>query len=395
MEWLIFISIGLGIATLGFYSVWQDEKKDKESAKEKLSRLEDEVNQIIKYRSTLDKQLQDIDSENKRLKGYEDDLNALITQRSKGFPLLGEVYAEYLDVQAKLMQGWLRNKKNPAPKAADVVKDVTKEKRELIKQLKVLEYRLKNYELIAPFLSEDVENITTEDDAWLLDDYTEEEMQDEVIKFLTKEEYRQLSVSDRNQLALDRYWGRGRKSLWTIGKMYEHYVGYIYENDGWEVEYFGIAQRYEDFGRDLIAKKGNVCHIVQCKNWSKYKKIYENHIFQLFGTTFEYQKMNPKLKVVPVFYTSTKFSDAATEFAKRLGIEVHTDFKLEKYPCIKCNIGGRDKVKIYHLPFDQQYDNTIIETKKGEFYCETVAEAEKMGFRRAFRWSGNNAGISN
>ena len=385
---LLLFAIAAGIAALFLYVALQDEKKDKESAEDRLSRLEDEVNQIIKYRSTLDKQLQDIDSENKRLKGYEDDLNALIAQRSKGFPLLGEVYAEYLDVQAKLMQGLLRNKKNPAPKAADVVKNVTKEKRELIKQLKVLEYRLKNYELIAPFLTEYEEEITTDDDSWLLRDYTEDEMEDEVIKFVTKEEYRHLSVSDRNQLALDRYWSRGRKSLWTIGKMYEHYVGYIYEKDNWDVEYFGIAQRYEDFGRDLIAKKGKICHIVQCKNWSKYKTIYENHIFQLFGTTFEYQKKNPSLTVLPVFYTSTKFSDAATEFAKRLGIEVHTDFKLEKYPCIKCNIGGRDKAKIYHLPFDQQYDNTIIETKKGEFYCETVADAEKMGFRRAFRWSG-------
>ena len=54
------------------------------------------------------------------------------------------------------------------------------------------------------------------------------------------------------------------------------------------------------------------------------------------------------------------------------------------YPCIKCNISA-DGTKIYHLPFDQQYDNVKIETHKGEFYCATVKEAEDAGFRRAFR----------
>ncbi|MBQ1434854.1 MAG: hypothetical protein IIZ19_03045, partial [Clostridia bacterium] len=66
--------------------------------------------------------------------------------------------------------------------------------------------------------------------------------------------------------------------------------------------------------------------------------------------------------------------------------------ELGEYPCIKCNI-GRDEygyeTKIYHLPFDQQYDATKI-TKRGEFYAMTVAEAESKGFRRAFKWFGSN-----
>ena len=51
----------------------------------------------------------------------------------------------------------------------------------------------------------------------------------------------------------------------------------------------------------------------------------------------------------------------------------------------ECNIGIEGK--IYHLPFDQQYDSTIIEGKD-EFMALTVAEAEKAGFRRAYRWHG-------
>jgi hypothetical protein len=42
----------------------------------------------------------------------------------------------------------------------------------------------------------------------------------------------------------------------------------------------------------------------------------------------------------------------------------------------------------YHLPFDQQYDRTIVHADRGEFYAQTIAEAEKKGFRRAWRWRG-------
>lgn len=62
---------------------------------------------------------------------------------------------------------------------------------------------------------------------------------------------------------------------------------------------------------------------------------------------------------------------------------------LEKYPVIKCNISSNGE-KIYHLPFDQQYDRTLIKNN-GEFYALTVKEAENKGFRRAFRWTMNNS----
>jgi hypothetical protein len=55
---------------------------------------------------------------------------------------------------------------------------------------------------------------------------------------------------------------------------------------------------------------------------------------------------------------------------------------------IKCNINQGTKEKIYHLPFDQQYDRTKILPELGEFYADTTAEAEEKGFRRAFRFSG-------
>ena len=76
--------------------------------------------------------------------------------------------------------------------------------------------------------------------------------------------------------------------------------------------------------------------------------------------------------------------------ASYLGIKYTEKYEIGDYPCIKCNIGHGEcgeVTKIYHLPFDQQYDSTKIKNK-GEFYAVTVAEAEAAGFRRAYKWFG-------
>jgi len=389
MGWLIF-----GICVVAYwviYSIYQV-FKDKDMSQAELNRLSAQVKEITSAREDWGEWQKQIENNYEILQTEKKNLNELVKQRSKGFPLLGEVYKEYFDVKSRILEAYLRNKDHPADKAADLVKTSNKEKQDLIREVKALTYKIKNYELIAPFLTEAEDDITQEADAWILSDYSEEELEDEVTRFVTKEEYRKLGVSDRNQLALDRYWERRKKSSWIIGKMYERYVGYLYEKQGWQVEYFGITERYADLGRDLIARKGDIVHIVQCKNWSKYKRIYENHIFQLFGTTYEYQNQHPTLKVHPVFFTSTSLSDTADEFCKRLGIGIQQNKKLEPYPCIKCNINPSTKEKIYHLPFDQQYDKAKI-SMKGETYVQTVAEAEELGFRRAYRWKGEKTKV--
>jgi hypothetical protein len=144
-----------------------------------------------------------------------------------------------------------------------------------------------------------------------------------------------------------------------------------------------------DLGRDLICEKDDEALLVQCKNWSHFRTIYEKHIFQFFGTVFQYRESNPNRKVRALFYTATEVSDLARRFSAQLGIELHEKVKLERcYPCIKCNVSWKDGERIYHLPFDQQYDRTKIDSKRGEFYCTTVREAEERGFRRAFRYRG-------
>lgn len=58
-------------------------------------------------------------------------------------------------------------------------------------------------------------------------------------------------------------------------------------------------------------------------------------------------------------------------------------------------MSGRTREKIYHLPFDQQYDKVVIEPERGEFYADSVATAEARGFRRAFRYRGGVSGGRN
>ena len=207
--------------------------------------------------------------------------------------------------------------------------------------------------------------------------------------------YEKLSTAERNQRALDRYLS-GKLNQTTIGRMYERYIGYLYEEKGWTVEYHGILKGYEDLGRDLICTKGDAIRIVQAKCWSQSKTIHEKHIFQLFGTSQLFLIAQQFAELFPThvgaqLVTSTCLSDVAKQAAERLKVNVKEGLVLDKqYPMIKCNINQKTKEKIYHMPFDQQYDRTKITFANGDFYTTTVAEAEKNGFRRAFRYNGGN-----
>lgn len=183
----------------------------------------------------------------------------------------------------------------------------------------------------------------------------------------------------------------------------------MYERDGWRVTYHGILKGLEDFGRDLVCVKGDDIHIVQCKCWSQDKLVREKHVFQLFGTTILFKLQNEASrtggregaglrfvtapKVTPVFATTTNLSPEATAVAQYLDVVVRTE-PLRRYSMIKCNVNAATHERIFHLPFDQQYDHVVIGNVPGEFYAETVLEAEAKGFRRAFRWHPPGSQVS-
>jgi len=332
---------------------------------------------------------EDLEVRSETLDAREEAIHRLATEKTDGFPWLADAYNEFLGWQDDLLADILRVKRREAPKASEAVRGISSARRLTERRAKVLEYKLRYYESLFPWLTD----LTGEDIDDLLISLNHVEQSEEngekdpAKQWLTDGEYAQLPTSDKYQLALDRYW-RKRKRPWEIGRDYERYVGYLYEKKGLRVHYQGIVEGLQDLGRDLIAGKGDSVEIVQCKNWSKDKTIHEKHIFQLFGTVTAYRIDHPQETVTGTFCTSTALSDRAKQFADTLGIRMIENFPLQRYPCIKCNVSMRDGTKIYHLPFDQQYDRTIIEEERPERYVETVAEAETLGFRRAYRWRG-------
>ncbi len=304
----------------------------------------------------------------------------------------GALYAETQSLLDNYRSNLLRYKKRPSLKGAEQVREVKKEKRELNKKLKIIEYQLKTYEQYFPII-EDFKDYILEDDTFLIKSdgsVSQDEDYDPVQKFLKPEEFKKLPIDKKNQLALDRYLNKTHTKL-EIGRFYERYIGYLYEQEDWIVKFFGIIEGFDDLGRDLVCKKGNEIHIVQTKNWSKYKIIREKYLYQHFATTIHYQlqeKISKKVKVKPIFYATIDFSDMAKKVSKALNIQIKTEKLKKDYPMIKCNINPSTKEKIYHLPFDQQYDKVIIGNNPGELYVKTVAEATKKGFRRAFRYRG-------
>lgn len=337
-------------------------------------------------------------------------INTLAKEKSEGFPWLAQAYADYFYLQDLKKADYLERKSHPARRAAEHIREIASERRVAEKLYRILRYQLEYYENLFPWLvdfkSEDIDDLIKQ----ILDkkkkgqDYFEEP-DDPVKKWLTEAEYEKLPSVEKYQLALDRYWKK-KKSKWELGRDYERYIGYLYEKEGYSVYYQGIIEGLEDLGRDLIAKKDDNIEIIQCKYWSQEKTIHEKHIFQLFGTTIEYclsrgskESFHPSLfpeliqreKIKATFITSTKLSEKAKEFAKVLKIQVRENFPLQRYPSIKCNVSRRTGEKIYHLPFDQQYDRTLVEEERNECYVWTVKEAEELGFRRAFRWRGESS----
>jgi hypothetical protein len=210
---------------------------------------------------------------------------------------------------------------------------------------------------------------------------------DPASRLLSADEWDSLSPTERNQLAFERYV-KGRQTPWQIGRDYERYVGYLREQTGHVVTYHGIVKGLDDLGRDVLAERNGSIEVIQCKRWAAHKTIHEKHIFQLFGTMVAARIENPGKIVTGTFTTTTSLSDRAREFARVLEIGVEEGFPIGDHPRIKCNIARRTGERIYHLPFDQQYDPTLIEIEQGERYAETCTEAEEMGFRRAWKWRG-------
>ncbi len=383
MEWILIV-IGVLVA-IGVISWIADNVKKAQLYEELKPRLDELDHREARFR-------QEQTNWTKKVQEDRQAIEVLTKEKSLGFPWLAQAYAEYFYLQDLKTANYLESKSHPAKKAAETVREIAVERKYAEKIWRVLKYQLDYYETLFPWLvdfkGEELDDLIRQ----LSEKKTRSELDDKedaAKHWLTQAEYNSLSTIEKYQLALDRYWQK-KKSKWELGRDYERYIGYQYETKGWQVRYQGIIEGFEDLGRDLISTRGDIVHIVQCKYWSHHKTIHEKHIFQLYGTVIAYKIDHPTRKTSGVFVTSTIISDRAKLFANMLGISYREHVSLQKYPCVKCNISRKDGTKIYHLPFDQQYDRTIVEDERNECYVATVREAEMLGFRRAFRWRGGS-----
>lgn len=370
------------------------------------------LNELKDKNKTIDKQCVRIDEMNKLIKNKDSELaykNILLDKHIKKESTLrdllksknpfGFVSSLYADAELSVFDEEifeLKYKDRPATKAAETVKYLKGKSRDYIERYKEMLYKYEFLLKSFPDLNKYVDDYEALKAISECKSFSEvEEGFDRVSDYISKEEWIKMPTEERNQLALDRYKER-EKSNWVIGVEYEMYIDYLLRDRGFSTIHYGVKEGLSDLGRDIIAKKNGRYYIIQCKNWSRNKEIHENVVCQLFGTTLEYKiersEKEPNIgwdkRVFPVLYTTTLLSETAMKFADKLGVQVFVTKKGE-YPMIKCNI-GKNREKIYHLPFDQQYYKVLIEEEKGEFYAWTVKEAVEKGFRRAYKYSGYN-----
>jgi hypothetical protein len=373
-----------------------------EEAKQRMIKKEEEIKRYLLERMlNIDRAMEQNEVQMKR---KQEEIHKVIEEAKEGMPWLAEAFADYLHLQDLRRADYLESKSHPAPRAAEQVREIAKKRRETEKKWRRAKYLLRYWQNILPHMFDFEGETIDEMIATTLNLPEEEEIEggiDPAVYWQGPAVKQELSYQERLPRALDNWRHRPHKSRWQAGRDYERYVAWWYWEKGFSVIPSGALLREEDLGRDVIAMRDNEIHIVQCKYWARWRTIYEKHIAQLYGNTMMYrveeeQKRCSKnldlfgrqLKVKPIFITSTELSAVARRFAEVLGVEVIENFKLDDYPLVKCNVSRRTGERIYHLPFDQQYDRTEVERERGETYVRTIKEAEELGFRRAFRWHG-------
>lgn len=363
-------------------------QRDAYEINRKLAQLEKVIHEKEQQKSQeLSRREKLIDAREIQLQKGEEFLEKSKEEICSSSAWLAKIYADIDAQKAQWVSEKLANKVHPAYVAAEKVKEFGQLRRQAILSAKTAQYQLDYLLSIFPWL-EDYLELRPEEAIELLSDVpVSNDEYTAVREWLSPDEYDSLSETEKWQLALDRYNNR-KKSKWQIGIEYERYIGYLLEKRGYIVHYNGATEGVEDMGRDLIAENDTNYLIVQCKRWAREKVIHEKHIFQLYGTTV-LQRLNhgTDKKIMGVFVTTADVSNIAVECADYLGIQIFTEIPYKDYPQIKCNY-SKSGERIYHLPFDQQYDRTLIRPYSSDFYALTVQEAVSKGFRHAFRWRG-------
>lgn len=244
---------------------------------------------------------------NYKITQYKNLTNSIL-QTNTPFIYSASLYADMKTYIYTENEKHLRYKSHPAIKAADEVKKLKCETQNYITQYKEMLYK---YEFLLKTFPELQKYVDDEEALQSLDkvkSYAElTENTDHARDYLSEEEWKKLSIDERNQLALDRYKKRP-KSNWKIGIEYEMYVDFLLRTKyHFSTIPFGSLKGLDDLGRDIIATRIDVSgaistYIIQCKYWASTKVIPENlviieNILYLCKAQFSLYKNNYTTRV--------------------------------------------------------------------------------------------------
>lgn len=367
-----------------------DKKIDLEEKLEiEKNKMQEKINQMEKITEETLKELELKDKKNKEeIKFLKINLEAekqILDLKMN--PAMEKVYNDFYEKHLKSYEKYFRFKKNPSYKSADYIREIKGD----FKNLQIENRKLKL--LLSEFIEEEKQE--------------EKEKEENTFNDLQKayqynkispEEWEKLTYIQKLDLTVTRYRERWKNKL-NIGLEFERYCGYLYEKEGYTVEYNGILKGKSDGGIDLIAYNKNEKIYIQCKYWSAHKQIRENIITQLFGSALKmamdngetYESFIEKVKAKKIriaLLTKTELSDDAKEFCSILSIIYKENIEINPdYPIIK---GVEGEEKIFYIPTDFPYDNIKYKSTYKK-YCrfETCEKAEQMGYRHCYKWKGN------
>lgn len=361
----------------------RNSKLEKEMFERKIS-IANEKQEILKQKYKLKEKERSLEMKKINLKQKEEVIESLINHKFN--ETMKKIFDEFCEKEFNNNIRYFEEKPNPSKKTAEFL-------REIKDNYKFLQTKSKRLELI---LSEYME---TDDDAQIKEEVFDTEERAYKYSGISREEWEKLSYVEKLDLTIERYKKKYKSKL-DIGLEFERYCGYLYEKEGYTVEYNGILKGKIDGGIDLIAYKENEKIYIQCKYWSRTKNIRENTITQLFGSSLKraiddgesYESFIKKIKskkIRMVLLTKTELSEEAKIFCDKLNILYKENIEIdENYPIVKGVIG---KEKIFYIPTDLQYNTIKYNSTKKEytrFYsCE---EAVKNGYRHCYRWKGSN-----
>ena len=236
------VSISIFLITIHFINKKNEEEVSK-------------LNKLVREHEIKEKNMEhDYAKKKNELIILEEKYNTTL-QNSNPFRFVAEMISDWETIVYDKTCHFLRTKKHPAIKKSLEVNKLKEKTRNIICDFKEMKYK---YQFLLEAFPELKQYVDDAESLKYLADYKDfnefKEERDEVLDWISPEEYKMMSENDRNQLALDRY-KKAHKSEWQIGMQYEMYIGYHLRNEGFHVVQYGIEHGLEDLGRDIIATR--------------------------------------------------------------------------------------------------------------------------------------------